>query len=81
MAETLQQFGEMTACVFEAPGGKSHIEVAFNASKGKELKTLSMIAAFLTSVIGQKSNLGYEKTLESVTEQAMTYKFIGCNQG
>jgi len=81
MPETLQQFGKLVINLYETPDEESgHVVVDMSIEDGKTLKGLVLTSAFLAHTIAQKSNLGYEKALEMITEKTMTYKLVGCTK-
>lgn len=69
------KIGEIFCEVFDFDDDKSHGRVKVHICETKdEFKILMMTAEFLTHLVAQKSNAGYEKALDLIRKGAMTYK-------
>lgn len=70
----LRQFGELNIRVFESKKNHRGKVKLFIGECEDEFKMLMMSAEFLTHLVAQKSNAGYEKALDLIRKGAMTYK-------
>ncbi len=77
LEDGLQPFGDISIKVFDSVEltGRGKVKVFIGEiEEGKEFKMLMMAAEFLTHLVAQKSNAGYEKALDLIRQGAMTYK-------
>lgn len=70
----MRRIGQICCEVFEfEEENHSKVTVHIGACED-EFKILMMSAEFLTHLVAQKSNAGYEKALDLVRKGAMTYR-------
>jgi len=70
----MNKVGRITCEIFDFEDDKNHGEVRIYTEEcNNEFKCLMMCAEFLTHLVAQKSNSGYEKALDLIRKGAMTY--------
>ena len=71
----MRKVGEIFCEIFEFEDDEKHGKVRIKVGECEdEFKALMMTAEFLTHLVAQKSNAGYEKALDLIRKGAMTYK-------
>lgn len=72
---SMHKIGEIFCEIVEFDDDEKHGEVRLIIGECEdEFKILMMTAEFLTHLVAQKSNAGYEKALDLIRQGAMTYK-------
>ncbi len=71
----MYKIGEIKCEVFQYEDEKKHGKVRLHIIEcDDEFKVLMMTAEFLTHLVAQQSDAGYEKALDLIRQGAMTYK-------